>query len=69
MNSKEIIEAGEQRKPVVYDGAVYQRITEYILWFDDAGARNYSVTLLDKNGGTKVRVPANKISLAEVSSR
>lgn len=67
MNSKDIIEAAEQKKPVIYEGAVYPRILEYILWFDDAGVRNYSVTLLDKNGGTKVRAPANKISLAEVS--
>lgn len=67
MNSKDIIEAAEQKKPVIYECAVYPRILEYILWFDDAGARNYSVTLLDKNGVTKVRVPANKISLAEVS--
>lgn len=67
MNSKDIIEAAKQRKPVVYDGAVYLRILEYILWFDDAGAQNYSVILLDKNGGTKVRVPASKISIAEVN--
>lgn len=65
MNSKDIIEAAEQRKPVIYDGAVYPRILEYILWFDDAGERNYSVTLLDKNGATRVRASANKIKLAE----
>lgn len=38
MNSKDIIEAAEQKKPVIYEGAVYLHILEYILWFDDAGA-------------------------------
>lgn len=34
MESQEIIEASKQRLPVVYNGAVYKEILEYILWFD-----------------------------------
>lgn len=63
MSSKEIIDAAEQRKPVMYEGALYPRILEYILWFDNVGERKYSVTLLDKSG-SRVRASASKISLA-----
>lgn len=65
MESQEIIEAAKKRLPVVYDGAVYKEILEYILWFDSNRNKQRSVVLLDQNGHTTVRVLASKISLAE----
>lgn len=65
MESQEIIEAAQQRLPVIYDGAVYKEILEYILWFDNHREKRRSVVLLDQNGHSTIRVLASKISLAE----
>lgn len=65
MESQEIIEAAQQRLPVIYDGAVYKEILEYILWFDNHREKQRSVVLLDQNGHSTIRVLASKISLAE----
>ena len=66
MESIEIIEAAQNRKPVVYNGIVYKEILEYILWFDERREKQRSVVLLDKNGSATVRAPASKIRLAEI---
>ncbi len=65
MDLKEVAEAAEKRLPVVYKGAVYKEIVEYIRWFDANHNRMFSVVLLDKNGGSRVRVLASEVSLAE----
>lgn len=65
MDLKEVAEAAEKRLPVIYEGAVYKEILEYIRWFDNNRNRMLSVVLLDKNGGSRVRVLASKVSLAE----
>lgn len=65
MESSEIIEAAQSRKPVVYNGVVYKEILEYILWFDEQREKQRSVVLLDMNGSSTVRALASKISLAE----
>ena len=49
MDSKQIAEAMRLKLPVRYNGITYQQITEYILWYDAAGTRHTSVSLLDKN--------------------
>lgn len=49
MDSKQIAEAMRLKLPVRYNGITYQQITEYILWYDAAGTRRTSVSLLDKN--------------------
>lgn len=38
MDSKQIAEAMRLKLPVRYNGITYQQITEYILWYDAAGA-------------------------------
>lgn len=48
MDSKQIAEAMRLKLPVRYNGITYQQITEYILWYDAAGTRRTSVSLLDK---------------------
>lgn len=65
MESSEIIEAAQSRKPVIYNGVVYKEILEYILWFNERREKQRSVVLLDMNGSSTVRVLASKISLAE----
>ena len=60
-NSKTIHELMQARKPVTYDGIQYERITEYVSWYDDLGKHRLSVTLLLRN--YTIRVPADKITL------
>ena len=64
MDVKEVAEAAEKRLPVIYEGAVYTEIVEYIRWFDNNRNKMLSVVLLGKNG-CRVRALASKISLAE----
>ena len=63
MTSAEIDAAMRDRLPVVYDGVRYDRIQEYVAWYDERNRRRLSVVLLARN--CTVRVPANKVELAE----
>lgn len=63
MDSAQIDAAMRDRLPVVYDGVRYDRIQEYISWYDEKKKRRLSVVLLARN--CTVRVPANKVELAE----
>jgi len=61
MDSKEIDTAMRLRSPVQCDGRNYERILEYVSWYDDQGKRRFSAVLLDEN--YSVRVPAEKVRL------
>lgn len=50
----------QHEKPVIYNGVEYACIREYI--YDWRG--KLSLSLLDKNGRTLVRAPAEKVELA-----
>ena len=63
MNSKQIDTAMKDRLPVVFDGKRYDRIAEYISFYDDKKQHHLSVVLLQ--GRTSYRVPADKVELAE----
>ena len=65
MTSEEIVNAMRNKSRVMYNGAEYKCITEYILTIDKIGRQRRSVTLLDKNGSTTVRVLASKIEVLE----
>lgn len=52
-----------EKLPVVYGGIRYNRIAEYILWYDHLGNKRLSVTLVE--GNTAVRVSAEKVEVAE----
>lgn len=65
MDSKDIDRAMRDRLPVVCDGRQYDRIQEYISWYDDNGKRRLSCGLIEKN--FYIRVPAEKVELAERS--
>ena len=62
MTSAEIDAAMKRRRPVMYEGRRYDRICEYICWYDERGKRQLSVTLLD--GRASYRVPAEKVEEA-----
>ena len=61
LDSKTIHELMRSRTPVSYDGIQYDRITEYVSWYDDLGKHHLSVTLIRDN--YTIRVPADKITL------
>lgn len=63
MESKDIDRAMRLRLPVAYDGIRYDRILEYISWYDDTGKRRLSCGLVRQN--YIIRVPAEKVELAE----
>ena len=61
LDSKTIHELMRTQKPVSCDGIQYDRITEYVSWYDKFGKHQLSVTLTQKN--MTIRVPVDKISL------
>ena len=63
MDSRTIDIAMKDRLPVVFDGKRYDRIAEYISFYDDKKQHHLSVVLLQ--GRTSYRVPADKVELAE----
>jgi len=63
VNSDQIVDAMKRRLPVQYDGRQFDRILEYVLWFDNDRKRRTSVVLLQ--GNSSFRVPAEKVELLE----
>ena len=63
MDSKAIDRAMKDSLPVVFNGKRYDRIAEYISFYNDKKERCLSVVLLQ--GRTSYRVPADKVELAE----
>lgn len=61
MTSAEIDAAMKRRTPVIFDGKRYDRIVEYISWYDNNQKRQLSVVLLQ--GRHSYRVPAEKVKL------
>ena len=59
MDSKEIHAAMRKRLPVMYEGKRYDRIIEYVSFYDKSGQRQLSAVLLQ--GRTSFRVPAEKV--------
>lgn len=62
MDSKTIHELMRDRKPVYYDGIQYDRIAEYVSWYDNQGKHHLSVNLIRNN--YSMRVPADKITIS-----
>jgi hypothetical protein len=61
MDSTQIHKAMRDRLPVVYEGHRYDRITEYVAWYDSNQKLQLSVVLL--SGNYTIRVLANKVVL------
>lgn len=64
MDSQAIDRAMRNRLPVVYEGIRYERIMEYISWYDGRGKRQLSVALIDSNNRLH-RVLADRVALAD----
>ena len=63
MDSRTVDEAMRKRLPVMYDGTRYDRIIEYISWYDRNRQHRLSVVLQRQR--YSVRVPADKVTLEE----
>lgn len=63
MNSRQIDEAMRKRLPVTYEGRKYDRILEYVSWYDIQNQHHLSAVLL--SGRNTVRVPADKVEPME----
>lgn len=63
MNSRQIDEAMRKRLPVTYEGRKYDRILEYVSWYDINNQHHLSAVLL--SGRNTVRVPADKVEPME----
>lgn len=63
MDSRTVDEAMRKRLPVMYDGTRYDRIIEYISWYDRNRKHRLSVVLQRQR--YSVRVPADKVTLEE----
>ena len=61
MDRAQIHEAMRQRTPVVHKKISYDRIFEYIEWYDATNTLKISVNLLD--GRNSVRVLASEVEL------
>ena len=60
MDSKQIHDAMKRQLPVTYKGEAYDRILEYISFYDN-GEHRLSAVLL--KGRTSYRVPADQVEL------
>ena len=63
MDSRTVDEAMRKRLPVMYDGTRYDRIIEYISWYDRNRKHRLSVVLQRQR--YSVRVLADKVTLEE----
>ena len=63
MDSTQIHNAMRKRLPVQYDGRKYDRVLEYISWYDGSNKHHLSAVLL--SGRNSVRVPADKVESME----
>lgn len=59
MDSKEIHATMRKRVPVIYEGKTYDRILEYVSFYDRDGKHQLSAVLLQ--GRASFRVPADKV--------
>lgn len=63
MDGNQIHEAMRNHSPVLHKGIRYDRIIEYIAWYDSSNNLRLSVNLL--TGRSSVRVLASEVELAE----
>lgn len=63
MTPKEAIEAARQMLPIEYEGAVYTRITEIGICYNDKSEGQHFVKLLDKNGNSVVYASPQKCNV------
>ena len=60
-DNDKIHEAMRKQLPVIHNGIQYDRIIEYVSWYDNTGTLRKSVVLLQNR--TSVRVLADEITI------
>lgn len=60
---KKLLDAMKRRVPVVHNGIRYDRILEYVAWYNENGTLRHSVVLLQ--GRNSVRVLVDDVTLEE----
>ena len=61
--NEQLFEAMRTRQPVIHRGIQYERILDYIFWYDSNGGLRQSVVLLENR--SSVRVLVDEVKLAE----
>lgn len=63
MDSKLIHKAMKDRLPVIYEGKRYDRIAEYVAWYDEGQKLHLSAGLII--GNSLIRVDAAKVEMED----
>lgn len=63
--NEQLFEAMRRRLPVIYEGIQYDRILDYVFWYNNMGELQQSVVLLQNR--SSVRVLIDKVTVAEQS--
>ena len=61
--NEQLFEAMRTRQPVMHKDIQYERILDYIFWYDSNGTLRQSLVLLEKR--SSIRVPVDEVSLPE----
>lgn len=59
--NEQLFEAMRNRQAVIYNGTQYDRISDYIFWYDSNGILRQSAVLLQNR--TAVRVSASEVTV------
>ena len=62
--NEQLFEAMRTKQPVIYRGIQYERILDYIFWYDSSGVLRQSVVLLENR--SSVRVLVDEMQLVEM---
>lgn len=60
--NEQLFEAMRTKRPVIHKSIQYERILDYIFWYDSNGKLRQSVVLLENR--SSVRVLVNEVKLA-----
>ena len=63
--NEHLFEAMRTKQPVLHKGIQYERILDYIFWYDSNGVLRQSVVLLQNRSSVRVLVDEVKLAEAE----
>lgn len=63
---KKLLDAMKRGVPVIHNGIRYDRILEYVAWYNESGTLRHSVVLLQ--GQNSVRVLVDDVALEEAEN-
>ena len=65
--NEQLFEAMRTKQPVIYRGIQYERILDYIFWYDSSGVLRQSVVLLENR--SSVRALVDEVKLVEKTEK